>query len=201
MSERRHLQIATTITCPARWDAMTGSEAVRHCGTCRKNVYNLSEMSESEVDALLASAEERCVRFYYRPDGTIVSSRCSDARRVAPASAALGVAASLATLSALSVALPEQPAAVEQIGDVRVAMGGMRLNIKVPVKRRPVADVPPTLAPPPPKLEVPAFLTQAPVSSPSHGVTWLAALGALLAGIVAFLLAGRVPATTRRDDP
>lgn len=200
MGERRHLKIATTITCPARWDAMPGGDAVRHCGTCRKNVYNLSAMSEAEVDELLASAEERCVRFYYRPDGTIVSSRCSDGRRVASASAALGIAASLATFSALSVALPEQPAAVEQVGDVRVAMGGFKVSVKVPAHRERASRVRTTLAPPPPKLEIPAFLTQTPVREPSQLAAWLAGVGALLALVAAFVLGSRVPAPERSDD-
>ncbi|MBA3822140.1 MAG: hypothetical protein H0X17_24860, partial [Deltaproteobacteria bacterium] len=75
--------IAVETPCHADWNTMTirdaRAEAVRHCGSCNKDVFNLSAMTESEAEALLDSAEEHCVRYYYRPDGTLVSSRCADA--------------------------------------------------------------------------------------------------------------------------
>jgi hypothetical protein len=72
----RHLAIP--ISCTQSWDEMTGSERVRHCGMCRKDVYNLSAMTKAEAAALLAGNVDGnlCVRFYHRGDGTVVTGDC-----------------------------------------------------------------------------------------------------------------------------
>jgi hypothetical protein len=56
---------------------MIGDQRARFCGQCRLNVYNLSGMTRSEAEALIARAEGRlCVRFYRRSDGTILTENC-----------------------------------------------------------------------------------------------------------------------------
>ena len=63
--------------CHADWDAMEGDDQARFCGTCRKNVYNLSEMTHDEAQALVSRLEGRlCVRFYTRADGTLLTQDC-----------------------------------------------------------------------------------------------------------------------------
>lgn len=63
--------------CTADWDQMAGSERVRFCQQCKLNVYNLSEMSESDAETLLSRTEDRlCVRFHQRHDGTILTQDC-----------------------------------------------------------------------------------------------------------------------------
>ena len=63
--------------CDADWDAMTGDDQVRHCGQCRMNVYNLSEMSEDEALKLVNDREGRlCIQFYRRADGTMLTKDC-----------------------------------------------------------------------------------------------------------------------------
>ena len=63
--------------CHADWDAMEGDDQARFCGTCRKNVYNLSEMTHEEAQALVSRLEGRlCVRFYTRADGTLLTQDC-----------------------------------------------------------------------------------------------------------------------------
>ncbi|MDQ2732922.1 MAG: hypothetical protein M3Y56_14785, partial [Armatimonadota bacterium] len=34
--------------CTTSWNQMEGNEQVRFCGSCRKNVYNLSAMNRTE---------------------------------------------------------------------------------------------------------------------------------------------------------
>jgi hypothetical protein len=64
--------------CSAEWAAMTGDERVRACGDCKKNVYNLSEMTREEAEALILDKEGRlCVRYFQRKDGTILLKDCS----------------------------------------------------------------------------------------------------------------------------
>jgi hypothetical protein len=63
--------------CHERWDAMTGDEQSRFCGSCKKNVYNLSSMTREAAEALVHSKEgELCVRYFRRTDGTILTADC-----------------------------------------------------------------------------------------------------------------------------
>ncbi len=63
--------------CKASWEQMQGDERVRHCEACKKHVYNLSGMTRSEAEALVTGAEGKlCVRFYRRPDGTMLTQDC-----------------------------------------------------------------------------------------------------------------------------
>ncbi|MDQ2855865.1 MAG: hypothetical protein M3R68_06025 [Acidobacteriota bacterium] len=63
--------------CKADWEQMMGTERTRFCGQCNLNVYNLSSMTRSEAEHLIASNEGRlCVRFYRRADGSILTKNC-----------------------------------------------------------------------------------------------------------------------------
>src|SRR5882724_10690219 len=63
--------------CQADWNQMMGYERVRFCGACNLNVYNLSSMTRSEAESLIARNEGRlCVRFYRRRDGSIITKDC-----------------------------------------------------------------------------------------------------------------------------
>src|ERR1041384_1061428 len=64
--------------CTADWNQMTGDDRTRHCGQCRKNVYNLSGMTRDEAEALLIERNgDLCVRYYQRHDGTILLADCT----------------------------------------------------------------------------------------------------------------------------
>jgi hypothetical protein len=69
------IQIASP--CKASWDEMRGDERVRFCQHCRLNVYNLSTMEPGDAEALVREKEGRlCVRYYARPDGTMLVEDC-----------------------------------------------------------------------------------------------------------------------------
>ncbi len=71
----RSLYIAAP--CPVSWSSMQGTDQVRHCGQCNMKVYDLSEMTETDAEALLEKEEGKlCVRFYRRADGTISTRDC-----------------------------------------------------------------------------------------------------------------------------
>jgi hypothetical protein len=56
---------------------MFGDERKRFCGDCKLNVYNLSGMTRYDADLLLRVSEGRlCVRYFQRPDGTILTQDC-----------------------------------------------------------------------------------------------------------------------------
>src|SRR5262245_18296403 len=64
--------------CNAEWETMIGDDRVRHCGACDKQVYNLSEMTRDEAQALIVAREGRlCIRYYQRKDGTILTADCT----------------------------------------------------------------------------------------------------------------------------
>lgn len=63
--------------CTASWDAMAGDDTTRFCDQCEKHVYNLSSLSRDEAEALVMKHEGKmCVRFYQRPDGTMLTQDC-----------------------------------------------------------------------------------------------------------------------------
>lgn len=74
-SKLNHVRVAAP--CNVDWDSMFGNERVRFCGQCKLNVYNLSEMTRSEAELLVARSEDRlCVRYYRRRDGSIITQNC-----------------------------------------------------------------------------------------------------------------------------
>ena len=105
--------IRTASPCPADWNKMTGDERVRHCDDCSLNVYNLSAMTEREIQALLASSQGRvCGRFYRRSDGTMLTQDCprglrTVARRISRTAAAL-LTAVMSVSFAFAGAKPQQ---------------------------------------------------------------------------------------------
>ena len=75
-----HIRIASP--CNARWEDMTGDERARFCGSCRKNVYNLSAMTRMEITTLVREKEGKfCGRFYQRPDGRMLTADCPEGGR------------------------------------------------------------------------------------------------------------------------
>ncbi len=69
------IQVASP--CEANWNAMTGDARVRHCDACQKHVYNLSEMTHQQAEALILAKEGKlCVTFFRRADGTILTADC-----------------------------------------------------------------------------------------------------------------------------
>jgi len=70
-------EVHVAAPCSADWDTMTGDGRARFCGLCKKNVYNLSDMSRTEAEALILNTKGRiCGQFYRRPDGTILTDNC-----------------------------------------------------------------------------------------------------------------------------
>ena len=66
--------------CPMKWNDLTGNDRIRYCGQCKLNVYNLAEMPDAEVDALVRKTEGRlCVRLFLRGDRTATLRDCPTA--------------------------------------------------------------------------------------------------------------------------
>src|SRR5215471_7477036 len=70
-------QIAIKTPCQVPWATMAGDDRIRFCGQCNKHVYNIEGLSRAEAETLISDRTgELCVRFYRRPDGTVVTSDC-----------------------------------------------------------------------------------------------------------------------------
>lgn len=97
---------------------MTGDERVRACSVCDKQVFNISEMTRAEAQALLVARNgDWCTRYYQRADGTILLADCAivkgrRARRLAAAAFAIvSAVATSATAEPPSAPAPPPPAA------------------------------------------------------------------------------------------
>nr|MBK7068181.1 hypothetical protein [Deltaproteobacteria bacterium] len=109
--------------CHERWDAMTGDEQSRFCGSCKKNVYNLSAMTREAAEALVRSKEgELCVRYFRRTDGTILTADCPVGvrRKRVKLVAAAGAVTALAA-GAVALAFAQMGSAVPTIATPTVA--------------------------------------------------------------------------------
>lgn len=103
MSKRPGIKLKVASPCPASWDQMKGDDAVRHCESCDKDVFQISHMSTEQVEHFLLARKglRTCVRFYQRADGTLLTSDCSVGKKAkrkkqvlsAAAAAAIGVGA------------------------------------------------------------------------------------------------------------
>jgi hypothetical protein len=125
-----NIRVATP--CSAEWAKMTGDDRVRHCGDCQKHVYNLSDMTRDEAEALIVEKEGRlCVRYFQRADGTILLKDCSIGvqrrrryRRLAVAGAAMLAGAGALTYHELRDETEEQTQVYETAGGVSFDVGG-----------------------------------------------------------------------------
>jgi hypothetical protein len=71
------LEIRIAKPCNQSWTAMKGDERVRFCGSCQKNVFNISEMTRDEVEELIRKTDGVfCARLYRRTDNRVMTKDC-----------------------------------------------------------------------------------------------------------------------------
>lgn len=127
--------ISVASPCPAEWGDMVGSDKVRFCASCQKNVFNLSGMRRDQAIDLLRATEGRvCVRFFRRADGTVLTEDCPvgvallvrKAKRATLAAAALSLGAVAALLAVLAGAVGGSfvRRACERVEDVKQTLMG-----------------------------------------------------------------------------
>ena len=148
-----NIRVATP--CTADWNQMTGDERVRHCGSCNKNVYNLSNMTRDEAEALIVAKEGRlCVRYYQRKDGTILLKDCEVGvkqkrkRRIIAAGAAALLAGG--GFAAYKLTRPEPEKRDEVLGRMEVqgevampVQGGLEAPLQEPEPQQPLTHIAP----------------------------------------------------------
>jgi hypothetical protein len=103
--------------CKQRWEDMVGDDRVRACGGCDRPVFNLSAMTRDEAERVLAARGlTPCVRFYRRPDGTVMTTDCPtgsrpERRRLAVVAGSLAAGTALASPSARAEPSPQSTVA------------------------------------------------------------------------------------------
>ncbi len=115
--------------CPADWNQMVGDDRARHCSECNLNVYNLSAMTEREIQQLVAKSQGRlCGRMYRRSDGTVITQDCPKGLRAAARRVSRMAAAVLTAVMSVSFAFagnkqqPAQPCAQATHNEPGVAL-------------------------------------------------------------------------------
>jgi hypothetical protein len=113
--------------CPADWRHMEGDDRIRHCTQCSRNVYNISEMSRQEASDLIEAMEGKmCVRYFTRPDGTVMTKDCGASVRetVRNTTRFALVMSSILGLIGLSAALMAFPKDTSETSAVSVSLFG-----------------------------------------------------------------------------
>lgn len=150
--------------CQADWEGMKvlddeGGRA-RHCGSCEKNVYDLSSMTRDDAIALIARHEGNCcVRFYRRTDGTVLTADCPVGFRAALRKAEVKVAASIAAWAGAAATVffflfGANPLSKKLEGTQGEIMGKMSESVPPP--------------PPPPEMGLPPPPPSAPEPAPKN---------------------------------
>lgn len=108
--------------CAVPWESMSGDERARLCASCNKTVYDVSQMTTAEAEALLQSkGTDACLRIFRRFDGTVLTADCpvgvAKKKRARRRNVVAGVlAATAAATAAVAIAMRErsEDGAVEQ---------------------------------------------------------------------------------------
>lgn len=123
MSKTNFLDSITVKTpCSQDWTTMRGSEEVRFCDHCAKDVHNLSQMTRKKARRLVAQSNgDLCVRYVRRPDGgiqTIKNTLHQITRQTGIAAGVLGT--SLAVSAAGYAQTTAEPTPIDQTQTVEV---------------------------------------------------------------------------------
>jgi Carboxypeptidase regulatory-like domain/Ankyrin repeats (3 copies) len=104
MSNKNFLDsIEVESPCSQSWDEMHGSDQIRFCDHCAKDVHNLSKFTRKEARRLIARSDGKiCVQYLRRPDGrieTIKKQLHQISRRTGIAAGVLGTSLTVSTLA------------------------------------------------------------------------------------------------------
>lgn len=113
--------------CPMNWESMTGDERARFCQQCKLHVYNISEMTRGQAEALILKTEGRfCARLYRRADGTVLTKDCPVGLRAIRRRVSRVAGATLTAIFSFCMSATGQSAAQED----KSCAGGGKVKIK-----------------------------------------------------------------------
>ena len=118
--------------CDVPWDHMTGDAQRRFCDQCTKHVHNLSELTRTEAEELLATRENLCVQYSFDTAGEVMfadnTSPTWRLHRQKNGLKNLLAAAALITPLALGACDSEEPPTPEATAPITVDADGVRLK-------------------------------------------------------------------------
>src|SRR5215475_4744110 len=101
---RRLDQMKIVSPCSTDWDQMSGDEQRRFCVECDKFVYDFSQMTRQQVEAIVSIHQGRmCARITRRPDGSLLTLETPTVHPAVARRASPVVNATLAAILSLSV--------------------------------------------------------------------------------------------------
>jgi hypothetical protein len=120
-------QVKVASPCHVAWSEMQGDDRTRYCQHCKLNVFNLSDMTDREAEALLRGANGRlCVRYYQRADGTVMTRNCPVGLAAVRKKLAIGVMSAAAlVISAFGFAI--RPAAKSYAGQPQAEVSSVAI--------------------------------------------------------------------------
>lgn len=102
--KRRLYQLKVVSPCSTDWDRMSGDEKKRFCTECDKFVYDFSQMTRRQVEAIVSIYQGRmCARITRLPDGSLLTLENPPAHPLVARRASPVVNATLAAILGLSV--------------------------------------------------------------------------------------------------
>jgi hypothetical protein len=102
--KRRLDQLQIVSPCSTGWDRMSGDEKKRFCAECNKFVYDFSQMTRRQVEAIVMIHQGRmCARITRRPDGALLTQETPPAHPIVARRAPPVINATLAAILGLSV--------------------------------------------------------------------------------------------------
>jgi len=104
IKKRRLDQLQVVSPCSTDWDRMSGDEKKRFCAECDKFVYDFSQMTRQQVEAIVSIHQGRmCARITRRPDGSLLTLETPTVHPAVARRASPVVNATLAAILSLSV--------------------------------------------------------------------------------------------------
>jgi hypothetical protein len=173
---RQLTRIPLAKPCDSPWESMVGSDKVRRCASCERDVYSLSDMSELEAELRLLNAGDAvpCIRYARDRDGLVAHRAAPPPPRrlsVAGVSArALVVASALVARDAVAQGKdkPNEPVQCVMLNALEPAPAA---TASAPAKGAPAAAPAAAAAPAPTPPEPPIRLAGAP-PPPEHRVAY-----------------------------
>jgi len=102
-NKRKLDQLQVVSPCSTDWDRMSGDEKKRFCSGCNKFVYDFSQMTRRQVEAIVSINRGRmCARITRRPDGSLLTMETPPAHPVIARRASPVVNATLAAILVLN---------------------------------------------------------------------------------------------------
>jgi hypothetical protein len=119
--KRKLDQLQVVSPCSTGWDRMSGDEKKRFCSECNKFVYDFSQMTRRQVEAIVSIHRGRmCARITRRPDGSLLTLETPPAHPIVARRASPVVNATLAAILGLG---PPANALNVDVSAVRLVAG------------------------------------------------------------------------------